>query len=226
MKGCELCGHVARMYCESDEASLCWACDEKVHGANFLVAKHTRTLLCHACQAPTPWKSSGPKLTSTVSVCQSCVNRHNEKCEAEDDESIDDVGSYVDDDDDDSDSDTGINIDEEGENQVVPSSCCDSSASRVQSPRVESSYLSGDEGETSFVGGGNGVTLKRMPETSHLDSEEEIGCSSTQLASNEEATSMRPLKQPRTIEDKLWLIIKQSQDQLSSLTHSKDSKKR
>ncbi|KAK6946791.1 B-box-type zinc finger [Dillenia turbinata] len=58
MKGCELCSNPARMYCESDQASLCWSCDEKVHGANFLVAKHMRCLLCHACQCLTPWKAS------------------------------------------------------------------------------------------------------------------------------------------------------------------------
>ncbi|XAR66362.1 hypothetical protein NMG60_11012571 [Bertholletia excelsa] len=75
MKKCELCNYVARMYCESDRAILCWDCDAKVHAANFLVAKHTRTLLCHACQAPTPWKGSGAKLAHTVSVCEGCVRR-------------------------------------------------------------------------------------------------------------------------------------------------------
>ncbi|CAH2069976.1 unnamed protein product [Thlaspi arvense] len=74
-KKCELCGGVARMFCESDEASLCWDCDGKVHGANFLVAKHTRCLLCSACQSPTPWKASGLRLGPTVSICESCVAR-------------------------------------------------------------------------------------------------------------------------------------------------------
>ncbi|KAH7546531.1 hypothetical protein FEM48_Zijuj01G0210800 [Ziziphus jujuba var. spinosa] len=78
---CELCGLRARIYCESDQASLCWDCEEKVHGANFLVAKHTRSLLCHVCQSPTPWKASGPKLTPTVSVCESCVDCNSGKCE-------------------------------------------------------------------------------------------------------------------------------------------------
>ncbi|KAB1210083.1 hypothetical protein CJ030_MR6G011341 [Morella rubra] len=58
MKKCELCKVPARTYCESDQASLCWDCDAKVHGANFLVARHYRTLLCHACQSQTPWKAS------------------------------------------------------------------------------------------------------------------------------------------------------------------------
>ncbi|XP_041989511.1 B-box domain protein 30-like [Salvia splendens] len=75
MKKCELCNKVARMYCESDEASLCWDCDLRVHTANFLVAKHSRTLLCHACQSPTPWSGSGTKLGPTFSVCEACINR-------------------------------------------------------------------------------------------------------------------------------------------------------
>ncbi|KAL4347120.1 hypothetical protein GQ457_17G024250 [Hibiscus cannabinus] len=37
MKSCELCMSAATTYCESDQASLCWHCDAKVHGANFLV---------------------------------------------------------------------------------------------------------------------------------------------------------------------------------------------
>ncbi|KAL4279737.1 hypothetical protein GQ457_03G023730 [Hibiscus cannabinus] len=59
MKKCGLCGQLARLQCESDKANLCWDCDFKVHGPNFLVANHTRTLLCHACQNPTPWLASG-----------------------------------------------------------------------------------------------------------------------------------------------------------------------
>ncbi|KAL3508600.1 hypothetical protein ACH5RR_028001 [Cinchona calisaya] len=74
---CELCSKAAaRMYCESDEARLCWECDEKVHSANFLVAKHSRSLLCHLCQSPTPWKASGTKLPPTISLCESCFLHH------------------------------------------------------------------------------------------------------------------------------------------------------
>ncbi|XP_050205866.1 zinc finger protein CONSTANS-LIKE 2-like [Mercurialis annua] len=70
MKGCELCKFPARIYCESDDASLCWRCDQKVHGANFLVARHARTLLCKTCRSPTPWKASGFQLLArTVSFC-------------------------------------------------------------------------------------------------------------------------------------------------------------
>ncbi|KAM0059041.1 putative transcription factor interactor and regulator Znf-B family [Helianthus debilis subsp. tardiflorus] len=46
MKTCELCKSAAKIYCDSDQASLCWTCDNKVHSANFLVARHSRTLLC------------------------------------------------------------------------------------------------------------------------------------------------------------------------------------
>lgn len=72
-KQCELCDLPARMFCESDQASLCWECDAKVHGANFLVARHCRLLLCRSCQAPTPWRASGSRLGSTVSVCSKCL---------------------------------------------------------------------------------------------------------------------------------------------------------
>ncbi|KAK4778567.1 hypothetical protein SAY86_006095 [Trapa natans] len=75
-RGCELCGRPARMYCESDQASLCWGCDERVHCANFLVAKHTRRLLCQVCLSPTPWAAAGPKLGTTVSVCDGCFESH------------------------------------------------------------------------------------------------------------------------------------------------------
>lgn len=74
MKRCELCKSFATIYCESDQASLCWRCDAKVHSANFLVAKHSRCLLCHSCQSPTRWSASGEKLApATVSICDRCV---------------------------------------------------------------------------------------------------------------------------------------------------------
>ncbi|KAM0007083.1 putative transcription factor interactor and regulator Znf-B family [Helianthus debilis subsp. tardiflorus] len=73
MKRCELCKSTARIYCESDRASLCWTCDSKVHSANFLVTRHSRSLLCRVCQSVTPWTASGEKLCrSTASVCSRC----------------------------------------------------------------------------------------------------------------------------------------------------------
>lgn len=122
-KGCELCGNPARMLCESDQASLCWDCDGKVHAANFLVAKHSRTLLCHVCQSPTPWKAAGPKLGPTVSVCRVCagdgeITRGEEVegggCDLPESETDD--GEYYSD----SDDYTVTEDEEDGENQVVP----------------------------------------------------------------------------------------------------------
>ncbi|KAF2283507.1 hypothetical protein GH714_011293 [Hevea brasiliensis] len=86
MKKCELCKFPARSYCEADEACLCWDCDAKVHGANFLVARHTRSLLCQICQFLTRWKASGAKLGRTVSVCDGCANRYNLKERDEEEE--------------------------------------------------------------------------------------------------------------------------------------------
>lgn len=74
MKNCELCNRLARIYCESDHANLCWDCDLKVHSANFLVAKHSRSLLCHVCQSSTAWSAAGAKIGRTASVCERCVN--------------------------------------------------------------------------------------------------------------------------------------------------------
>ncbi|RCV29812.1 hypothetical protein SETIT_6G043200v2, partial [Setaria italica] len=72
---CELCGAAARVYCCADEATLCWGCDAQVHGANFLVARHARTLLCRGCARPTPWRAAGPRLGPTASLCDRCVRR-------------------------------------------------------------------------------------------------------------------------------------------------------
>ncbi|KAL3613739.1 hypothetical protein CASFOL_041813 [Castilleja foliolosa] len=124
-KGCELCSSPARMYCHSDQASLCWDCDQKVHAANFLVAKHSRTLLCHLCHSPTPWTASGLNLSHTISVCHGC--EANRGGSATSSRRRDDGGGN---DSPESESDDGeYNIDsdgfcedeeEEGENQVVP----------------------------------------------------------------------------------------------------------
>ncbi|CAJ1934175.1 unnamed protein product [Sphenostylis stenocarpa] len=72
-EGCSMCKQRAAIVCDSDQAKLCWDCDEKVHSANFLVAKHWRVGLCVSCRSRTPWKASGEKLTPTVAFCQSCV---------------------------------------------------------------------------------------------------------------------------------------------------------
>ncbi|KAF3493696.1 hypothetical protein DY000_02054409 [Brassica cretica] len=147
-KKCDLCDGVARMYCESDQASLCWNCDGKVHGANFLVAKHTRCLLCTSCQSLTPWKATGLRLGPTFSVCESCVALKSAAAggvgagngsENEEDRLgliDDDAESYDDDEDEDED-------EEEVENQVVPWSA----AAAAQLPPMMSSSSSSDGGD-------------------------------------------------------------------------------
>lgn len=212
MRKCELCECPARMYCESDQASLCWDCDEKVHCANFLVAKHLRCLLCHVCQSLTPWKASGPKLGPTVSVCDACVAAA--RCGVNDDDKAvvrrgsqserisghdetDDDDDYEDDDDDDDEDPDEEEEEEDDENQVVPWSGDDSqSPPQPPPPPVSSSCSSISEEDFS---------LKRMRDFGDLFSDDEIGCSSRPVTNEEAAASMssyRPLKQPRpTISD-------------------------
>lgn len=171
-KGCELCSNPARMFCESDQASLCWDCDEKVHGANFLVAKHTRSLLCHVCQSPTPWKAAGAKLGPTVSICHTCAENQVTTQRDEDDdsqESESDDGEYY------SDSDDYVETEEEeeedGENQVVPwSNSSYTPPSPPQQPPVASSSSS-EADNVSFT------SLKRMRDNP-FESEDEDACCS------------------------------------------------
>ncbi|XP_019425171.1 PREDICTED: B-box domain protein 31-like [Lupinus angustifolius] len=136
MKKCELCNCPAKLFCESDEATLCWECDAKVHSANFLVTKHQRFLLCHVCQSLTPWHASGPKFVPTISFCNECVRNNNQD-------------NDYDEDDDDDDDDIENDEDEE-ENQVVPWTCTtppplsSSSNSATSSTR----FSNGEEGAT------------------------------------------------------------------------------
>ncbi|KAL4359741.1 hypothetical protein AHAS_Ahas08G0107700 [Arachis hypogaea] len=128
MKSCELCKVPARTFCESDQASLCWDCDANVHGANFLVARHTRTLLCHACQSPTPWKASGDRLGNTVSLCEMCAGGNKVSAEESEGGNDDDIDTEDDDledeeeeeDDDDDEVPADEEEEEDGDNQVVP----------------------------------------------------------------------------------------------------------
>ncbi|XP_022723735.1 uncharacterized protein LOC111280525 [Durio zibethinus] len=179
MKKCELCNFVAKIYCESDQAILCWDCDSRVHGANFLVAKHLRALLCHLCQSPTPWNGSGPKLGPTVSVCDNCVNRNacrqeinNEETRDEDDE---DVGN---DDDLDGEDDSGEDDDGDSggheENQVVPSSSTTPVSSSATSEECSTRFGSTQEGASQSR---TVHVLKRMRETAEPACREHSGYS-------------------------------------------------
>ncbi|XAR53699.1 hypothetical protein NMG60_11022350 [Bertholletia excelsa] len=132
MRKCELCNSVARMYCDSDRASLCWDCDARVHAANFLVAKHSRTLLCHVCQAPTPWTGSGPKLGPTVSVCENCIHASNGENNGGEEVDVDSNSE--------DDGDGGDGDEDDGDNQVVPLS-------------LATPLVSGSSGSEEFSGG-------------------------------------------------------------------------
>ncbi|KAK2639273.1 hypothetical protein Ddye_027068 [Dipteronia dyeriana] len=221
---CELCDRTARMYCESDQASLCWDCDEKVHRANFLVAKHSRSLLCHVCQSVTPWKASGAKLGPTVSVCEACVA--SAQCKARDggvvrrenqSEGIDvgvgggdvndDLDDYDDidgddyDDEDEEDADDEDDDDDEEEEEEIDVDEEDDDENQVvpwsgesQLPPPVSCSSSNSSGSEEEV------SLKRRRDFSDLYSDEdEICCSSSHIGSrvttNEEAnTSMSSYK--------------------------------
>ncbi|XVF01862.1 hypothetical protein REPUB_Repub04eG0125900 [Reevesia pubescens] len=160
MKSCELCKLAARTYCESDQASLCWDCDAKVHGANFLVARHVRCLLCHACQSLTPWRATGSKLGHTFSVCERCVNGggDREESEAENDDEDDDDDEEVESDDNVS---VGDDVEEDGDNQVVPWSTVGNTP-----PAASSSSGSEDSsgGEREISKSTNLLSLKRLRE--------------------------------------------------------------
>ncbi|OIW06132.1 hypothetical protein TanjilG_29888 [Lupinus angustifolius] len=140
---CELCGKKAMVYCDSDQAKLCWYCDATVHSANFLVAKHIRVLLCRICNSHTQWKASGPKLIPSSSSCLGCVakggTRRLQHHVVDDDGgySADDSESGSDSDDSDDDNNNNNNKEEDGdeEKHVMPlysPSSLDSSASALK----------------------------------------------------------------------------------------------
>ncbi|XP_048137873.1 zinc finger protein HD1-like isoform X2 [Rhodamnia argentea] len=198
-KTCALCKVPARTFCESDQATLCWDCDAKVHGANFLVARHSRTLLCHACQAPTPWKASGARLGHTVSVCDSCVagargrnggggddngDLHEDDVdedsdeEEDEDEDADGEGGGGDDDEGGGDRDGG---DEDGDNQVVPWSSTTPSPPPASSSSSEgsiSNFCCG-HGDAEECGAVRMCSSKRtIEDSSDLRSQEKLSYSS------------------------------------------------
>ncbi|RDX61142.1 B-box domain protein 31 [Mucuna pruriens] len=160
MKNCELCKVPARTFCESDQASLCWDCDAKVHGANFLVARHTRTLLCHACQSLTPWKASGAALGNTVSFCERCSGGTTEQGQESEGGNDDDIDTDEEDEDDEYEDE--VAADEDGDNQVVPWSSAPPPPPAPSSSSSEESVSrcnNGDEDVSQSV-----TTLKRRRE--------------------------------------------------------------
>ncbi|KAL8195525.1 hypothetical protein R6Q57_025928 [Mikania cordata] len=192
MKRCELCSHFARIYCQSDNASLCYDCDHTVHSSNFLVAKHSRTLLCHKCQSPTPWTASGVNLGRAATVCVTCLDegssqrpvmfshRENDAVEEnrdvhEDEETeAEDIGS----------GDESEDDDEDAENQVVPWS------SAASAPVTASSS------DEQFSSSRSTINLERLDAC--IDSEDDTVCSSKRSTSKRSTEislrSFRPLK--------------------------------
>ncbi|KAL1823101.1 hypothetical protein ACET3Z_009879 [Daucus carota] len=189
MSKCELCKSSARVYCESDEARLCWSCDAKVHSANFLVARHVRNLLCHSCQSPTAWNGSGEKLGRTISLCERCVVagcvKFAEKVEREGER---DVSSESGTDFDSSEEDDDENIVDkkvlDSCNQVVPLA---SSTSLL--PPVSSSS-SEDRSRIDM-----NVSLKRSPDFAvDLNSKDDVDSSCIAGEENSHSSSLRPFK--------------------------------
>ncbi|KAL7588995.1 hypothetical protein Lser_V15G40403 [Lactuca serriola] len=168
MKRCVLCKSTAKVYCESDMASLCWSCDAKVHSANFLVARHSRSLLCQLCQSPTIWTASGDKLCpSTASICAKCVVEDISDDEDNGEEKVGGNDEY----------DGGVYADKlelevsvnEIDNHVAPSSS-------TPLPPATSSSTSGD---LSISDGGVSMKRKRQNVVDlNLTSEDDFDCSS------------------------------------------------
>ncbi|KAI0527294.1 hypothetical protein KFK09_002893 [Dendrobium nobile] len=179
MKGCELCDRAARMYCESDQASLCWECDAKVHGANFLVARHPRVLLCRSCQAQTPWRAAGARLSPTFSVCESCMagGKASSAVEGEEMEGEAEGGGDMMEEDEEDDYDDEVSDseeeeeeeeEEEGENQVVP---------WTQTSPPPASSSSGEE--SSWTGRAGAVLFNQMRGNADLASQLDLTCSNS-----------------------------------------------
>ncbi|XP_030459585.1 uncharacterized protein LOC115679982 isoform X2 [Syzygium oleosum] len=213
-KTCALCKVPARTFCESDQAALCWDCDAKVHGANFLVARHSRTLLCHACQAPTPWKASGARLGHTVSVCDSCVTGargggaggggNDDDLHDEDEDEDDDADEEEDEDEDEDGGEGGGggeeeggggDRDEDGDNQVVPWSSTTPPPPAASSSSSEESIsnLRCGYGDAEECGAGRMCSSKRtIDDRTDLRSQEKLERSSSR------PTHRRPMLAART----------------------------
>ncbi|KAK6919454.1 B-box-type zinc finger [Dillenia turbinata] len=193
MRGCELCKYMAKMYCESDQASLCWDCDSKVHSANFLVARHTRCLLCHVCQSPTPWKASGEKLFPTVSVCEKCVKAKRQGVNDITDEEVEDETEGndefdmddVDDENYDEDENENQEEEEDEDNQVVPwsltppptgsSSSSSEEFSSVSDPRSVENFSPPSISSAQVGGAGAGMIFDHMRTASRRSAYQETG---------------------------------------------------
>nr|GLL34908.1 zinc finger protein CONSTANS-LIKE 9-like [Ipomoea trifida] len=67
---CDFCGEQQSMvYCRSDAACLCFSCDCRVHSANALSQRHSRTLVCESCNSQPAFARC---IEESVSLCQNC----------------------------------------------------------------------------------------------------------------------------------------------------------
>lgn len=75
-KVCEFC--VASrpvVYCKSDAAHLCLSCDAKIHSANALSGRHSRTLLCESCRYRRAYVRCS---THQIFMCRGCDRSQHE----------------------------------------------------------------------------------------------------------------------------------------------------
>ncbi|XP_074309557.1 putative zinc finger protein At1g68190 [Silene latifolia] len=72
-KICEYCAAPRPIvYCQADGAFLCLSCDSKVHSANALSSRHSRTLLCDSCRYnPVNFRC----LDHLMLLCRGCDSR-------------------------------------------------------------------------------------------------------------------------------------------------------
>ncbi|CAI0408354.1 unnamed protein product [Linum tenue] len=82
-KICELCAGAPDVYCNSDDAFLCFNCDARVHQANFLVSRHLRLLLCRTCRCLTQNSVFGPRSLPHSAACASCSSSEVESVSSE-----------------------------------------------------------------------------------------------------------------------------------------------
>ncbi|KAL4585174.1 hypothetical protein LXL04_009789 [Taraxacum kok-saghyz] len=88
---CDLCS-VARavVYCKSDAAKLCVQCDNRVHSANSLSSRHTRSLLCDNCNLH---PAVTHRLFDKMFLCHVCDLNEN-RCSSGQGHSIEELNAY------------------------------------------------------------------------------------------------------------------------------------
>lgn len=193
-KNCELCKGAARVYCESDQASLCWSCDAKVHSANFLVARHVRSLLCHSCHSPTAWSGSGHKLGRTLSICEPCVKARASQSHGANEEDSESGIEYYDTDEDVNEQDELLqgNPEDGDDNQVVPLSSCSSDSHPY---RLEIDINISPEGSDDYVADLKAKDDLESSSPRQKDTVAAGSCSSVgDEDSNIDSLSLRPFK--------------------------------